>query len=100
MLCLCGTSGGIMKAENYVERALAPIQRVVTPTLAELSPARLAEAVETYRRELADLANRHAFPSAAWALEAMDVLVSDNERLQREVTRLTAERRPVATRAS
>jgi hypothetical protein len=75
----------------------APIERLVTPSLAQLGPERLAEVVRAYREELRTLAERHAYHACAWALEAIDSLVADNVRLQRAAERL-GELHPASTR--
>jgi hypothetical protein len=68
-----------------------PIERLVTPSLAQLGPERLAEVVRAYREELRTLAERHAYHACAWALEAIDTLVADNVRLQHAAERLSLE---------
>ena len=77
-------------ADDRDDRAVSPIQRLVTPSLANLGPERLAAVVQGYREELRELAQNHAYHACAWALEAIDTLVADNQRLRRAAEPLAA----------
>jgi hypothetical protein len=77
--------------ENRADDTVTPIERLVTPSLAQLAPERLAEVVRAYREELRTLAERHAYHACAWALEAIDTLVGENARLRTAVTLATME---------
>jgi hypothetical protein len=75
-----------MAGEERQEETATPVRRLVTPSLAELDSARLAEVVDTYRRQLQHLAGQ-AHHCCAWALEAIDTLVGDNVQLRRQLER-------------
>ena len=60
------------------------VWRLVTPSLANLGPARLAEVVAAYRHQLRDL-DGQAHHCCGWALEAIDTLLSDTLRLREEL---------------
>jgi hypothetical protein len=55
-----------------------------TPTLATVSPERLAAVVRAYRQELVVLARDQAYAGAAWALEAIDSLAGRVRDLERQ----------------
>ena len=61
-----------------------PIERLVTPSLAGLTPERLAKVISHYRYELHAL-DAQAYHCCGWALEAIDTLLSDTLRLREEL---------------
>lgn len=79
-----------MADEQRADHAAPLTHRLVTPSLAQLGPDRLAEVVAEYRRQLQHLAGQ-AYHCCAWALEAVDTLVDENRRLHAALTLATME---------